>query len=37
MLAATFLSDLASAWERSQDTFWPQTWVFLSLTLRGSA
>jgi osmoprotectant transport system permease protein len=35
MLAATFLSDLASAWERSQDTFWPQTWVFLSLTLRG--
>lgn len=35
MLAATFISDLTSAWERSQDTFWPQTIVFLSLTLRG--
>jgi osmoprotectant transport system permease protein len=26
---------LASAWERSQDTFWPQTLIYLSLTLRG--
>jgi osmoprotectant transport system permease protein len=34
MLAASFLTDLASAWERSQDTFGLQTWVFLSLTLR---
>lgn len=35
MFAATFITDLVSAWERSQDTFWPQTLVFLSLTLRG--
>ena len=35
MLAATFISDLASAWERSQDLFWPKTGLFLSLTLRG--
>jgi len=35
MLFASFLvNDLASAWERSQDTFWPQTLLFLSLTLR---
>src|SRR5205085_9528274 len=34
-LTATFLTDLASAWERSQDTFWPQTGLFVSLTLRG--
>src|SRR5438477_418853 len=26
--------DWANAWERSQDTFWPQTLLFLSLTLR---
>jgi osmoprotectant transport system permease protein len=32
---ADFASELAGAWQRSQDTFWPQTWVFLSLTLRG--
>src|SRR6266404_6017184 len=35
MLHANFIADLASAWERSQDTFWPQTWLLLSLTLRG--
>jgi osmoprotectant transport system permease protein len=29
-----FLTELASAWERSHDTFWPQTFIFLSLTLR---
>jgi osmoprotectant transport system permease protein len=34
MLTATFFSDLASAWERSQETFWPQTLLFLSLTVR---
>src|SRR5438093_407600 len=34
MLFADFIADLASAWERSQDTFWPQTLVFLSLVLR---
>jgi osmoprotectant transport system permease protein len=34
MFAAGFFNDLASAWERSQDTFWTQTLVFLSLTLR---
>ena len=26
--------ELGNAWTRSQDTFWPQTLVFLSLTLR---
>jgi osmoprotectant transport system permease protein len=35
MFAVSFINDLANAWERSQDTFWPQTWLFLSLTLRG--
>src|SRR5260370_40807425 len=30
-----FITELASAWERSQDTLWPQTLVYLSLTLRG--
>lgn len=30
-----FFMDLANAWERSQDSFWPQTLVTLSLTLRG--
>jgi osmoprotectant transport system permease protein len=35
MFATAFLNDLASAWDRSQDSFWPQTLVFLSLTLRG--
>jgi osmoprotectant transport system permease protein len=34
MLAVTFFHDLASAWERSQDTFWPQALLFVSLTLR---
>src|SRR5438874_3691241 len=29
------LDDLANAWARSQDTFWPQVLLFLSLTLRG--
>jgi osmoprotectant transport system permease protein len=29
-----FVTELASAWERSQDTFWPETLVYLSLTLR---
>jgi osmoprotectant transport system permease protein len=32
---AISLNELTSAWERSQDTFWPQTLLFLSLTLRG--
>ena len=35
MIAASFLSDLANAWENHHDTFWPQTFVFLSLTMRG--
>ena len=35
MFAAAVLTDLAHAWERNQDTFWPQLWLFLSLTLRG--
>src|SRR5205823_1955296 len=30
-----FVTDLASAWKRSQDTFWLQTMLYLSLTLRG--
>lgn len=30
-----FLNQLDSAWLRSRDTFWPQTLLFLSLTLRG--
>lgn len=30
-----FFTELASAWQRSQDSFWPQTLVYLSLTLRG--
>jgi osmoprotectant transport system permease protein len=34
-MLATVFHDLASAWQRSQDSFWPQTWLFLSLTLRG--
>ncbi len=34
MFAETFLTELQSAWERSQDAFWPQTLLFLSLTLR---
>jgi osmoprotectant transport system permease protein len=34
MALASFLSDLASAWERKED-FWPQTGIFLSLVLRG--
>jgi osmoprotectant transport system permease protein len=33
-MLATVFHDLASAWERSQDSIWPQTWLFLSLTLR---
>jgi osmoprotectant transport system permease protein len=35
MFASGFINDLANAWERSQDSFWPQTLLFLSLTLRG--
>jgi osmoprotectant transport system permease protein len=35
MFAAAVLTDLAHAWERNQDTFWPQLWLFLSLTMRG--
>jgi osmoprotectant transport system permease protein len=31
---ADLLTDLVHAWERSQDSFWPQTLLFLSLTLR---
>lgn len=34
MFADGFFNDLASAWERSQDTFWPQARLFLALTLR---
>jgi osmoprotectant transport system permease protein len=35
MLTAAIFTDLAHAWERNQETFWPQTWLFLSLTMRG--
>src|SRR5438876_3446386 len=35
MPPADFITDLASAWERHQDTVWPQTLLFLSLTARG--
>jgi osmoprotectant transport system permease protein len=31
----SFFDELLSAWQRSQDSFWGQTLVFLSLTLRG--
>src|SRR6266403_4012832 len=35
MLFSSFsVDDLVDAWARSQDTFWPQTFLFLSLTLR---
>src|SRR5437660_9611483 len=34
MLPAGFGSDVLDAWRRSQDMFWPQTLLFLSLTLR---
>ncbi len=34
MFAIVFFDELGNAWTRSQDTFWPQTLVFLSLTLR---
>jgi osmoprotectant transport system permease protein len=34
LFAAFSIHDLVNAWERSQDTFWPQTFLFLSLTLR---
>src|SRR5579872_6774774 len=34
MVLASFLNDLASAWERKPD-FWQQTGIFLSLVLRG--
>jgi osmoprotectant transport system substrate-binding protein/osmoprotectant transport system permease protein len=34
MFASGVITDLASAWERSHDTIWPQTSVFLTLTLR---
>ncbi len=35
MFAIVLFDELRLAWERSQDTFWPQTLLFLSLTLRG--
>lgn len=35
MLLAAFLTDLAHAWQRNQETFWQQTLLFLSLTVRG--
>src|SRR5712692_687989 len=35
MIAVAFFTDLMNAWGRSQDTFWTQTLLFLSLTLRG--
>lgn len=35
MITASFLSDLANAWEHHHASFWPQTFVFLSLTLQG--
>ncbi len=35
LVLGTFFTDLASAWERHSDTFWPQLWLFVSLTLRG--
>jgi osmoprotectant transport system substrate-binding protein/osmoprotectant transport system permease protein len=35
LIAANFFTEFAAAWERSQDTFWPQFFLFLSLTLRG--
>jgi osmoprotectant transport system permease protein len=35
MFAAVFFDDLANAWTRSADTFWPQLLRFLSLTLQG--
>jgi osmoprotectant transport system permease protein len=35
LIALTFFDDLLHAWERNQDTFWPKTLLFLSLTLRG--
>jgi len=34
MIAATFLSSLIDAWDRTQDRFWDQSFVFLSLSLR---
>ena len=35
MLFASFsANELVDAWARSQDTFWPQTLLYLSLTLR---
>jgi osmoprotectant transport system permease protein len=34
MFAAAFLDDLAQAWSQSRGAFWPQTWLFLSLTVR---
>jgi len=34
MIAANIIPNLAQAWDRSQDTFWPQTALFISLTLR---
>jgi osmoprotectant transport system permease protein len=35
VLTASFIPELTSAWQRSQETFWPQTLLFLSLTARG--
>jgi osmoprotectant transport system permease protein len=34
MIAGNIFTDLTHAWQRSQDSFWPQTALFLSLTLR---
>src|SRR3954453_15750523 len=34
MFAVAFFSPLFSAWERSRDTFWLQTGLSVSLTLR---
>jgi osmoprotectant transport system permease protein len=34
LMPLAFVSDLLQAWARRQDSFWLQTWLFLSLTLR---
>lgn len=34
MIAAAFWSSLIDAWDRTQDRFWDQSFVFLSLSLR---
>jgi osmoprotectant transport system permease protein len=35
MLAPAIITDLAHAWARNQETFWPQFGLFVSLTMRG--